>query len=411
MRTTSKKSLSLNDLRQPYFRLITDKNIKSVFPTLKFNPQSGKFDMNLLIKKESDLSAEIGGNISSSPISQAFIGLNYQIWRRNSLKISSDLYLGKLYNSVSLGLRFDFKGRFSWYVEPSAIINRLDFFRSSSALSDDIKPAYLIQTDQFYGTNIGFPARNRAKLLLSAGYLRLNSQYYQTRTFSQNDISDNTSLEGASAGISFDRNTLNRKLYASEGTRLTISGKIINLRENTIPGSTGIFNDTISTTHQWMQMHISYDNWFKNIGILKLGVYNEVVFSNQPFLANYTATMLIAPAFQPTPESQTLFLPEFRAHNHIGIGLKMAIDLAKGFEFRAESYLYQPFQEINANALNKAIYGKALSSRSTLAHTGLVYHTPIGPASISLNYYEKREKPISILFHLGYILFNKRALQ
>lgn len=411
MRPSKNHSSAIAKLRQPYFRLITDKNIKSVFPTLTYNKSTGKFDMNLLIKKESDLSVEVGGNISSSPINQAFVGLNYQVWRRNSLNISTDLYFGKLYNSASLGLRYDIKGRFSCYFEPTGVINRFDYYKSSSSLLDDIKPAFLIQTDQFYGANIGFPARNRAKLIITSGYLRLRSQYYQTRVFSQNDTSDITKLEGATLGLAFERNTLNRKLYASEGTKFIVSGKMVQVDENTFPGSTGFFNDTVSESHQWMQLQIAYDNWFKRLGIFRLGVYNELVFSNQPFLANYTATMLVAPTYQPTPQSQTLFLPEYRAHNYLGVGFKLIADIKSGFEFRTEYHLYQPFQEITANNFNKAKYGSALSTRTSLASAGFVYHTPLGPASLSLNYYEKREEPLSLMFHFGYILFNKRALQ
>ncbi|MFN9596425.1 MAG: patatin-like phospholipase family protein [Bacteroidota bacterium] len=410
LRPSDKNFATVESLRPAYFRLITDKNIKSAFPTLKYNQGSGKFDMNLLVKKESDLSAEIGGNISSSPINQAFVGLNYQLWRNNSLSLSADLYFGKLYNSASLKMRYDIKGRFSWYLEPSAIINRFDFFRSSNALLNDIKPAFLVQTDQFYGANIGFPARNKAKLVVTTGYISLQNRYYQTRFFSQEDISDETRLEGATIGANLDRNTLNRKMYAAEGTRIVISGRLVNVRENTIPGSTGFFVDTVSVTHQWMQMKITYDNWFKRIGVFKIGYYNELVFSNQPFMANYTATTLMAPAFQPTPQSQTLFLEPYRAHNYLGIGIKTVTDITKGLEFRAEAYLFQPFQEILPNNFDKAKYGSALDTRSAIASAGVVYHTPVGPASLSLNYYERREEPFSVLFHFGYILFNNRAL-
>lgn len=404
------ETTSISDIKPNYFRLITDKNINSVFPTLKLNPLTGTFNMGLIVKKESDISVRLGGNISSSPINEAYAGLSYQVWRKNSLSIGTDLYFGKLYNSASLQLRYDIKGRFSWYMEPVAILNRYDYYKSSAAFQDDIKPAYLIQSDQFYGGNFGFPARNRGKLILTAGYLRQRSNYYQTRFFSKEDITDETRLEGGVAGAIFERNTLNRKLYASEGTRFYVSGKAIMARENTIPGSTGVFTDTVALSHQWMQLRISYDNWFKNIGIFKIGLQNDLFFSNQPFLANYTATILSTQGFQPTPQSKTLFLDDYHAHNFIGFGLKAVTELTSSLEFRAEAYLFQPFQPILPTAENKASYGDAFESRSLLATSGLVYHTPVGPASISLNYYEKREAPFSVLFHFGYILFNRKTL-
>jgi NTE family protein len=40
-----------------------------------------------------------------------------------------------------------------------------------------------------------------------------------------------------------------------------------------------------------------------------------------------------------------------------------------------------------------------------------VFHTPVGPVSAGVNYFEKRTPEVSFLFHFGYILFNKRALE
>jgi NTE family protein len=76
-----------------------------------------------------------------------------------------------------------------------------------------------------------------------------------------------------------------------------------------------------------------------------------------------------------------------------------------------EGHLFQPFQKITETGLLKAKYLEAFSFRSTIGSLNFVYSTPVGPASLSLNYYENRNKPVSVMFHLGYIIFNKRALE
>ncbi|HMT30091.1 MAG TPA: patatin-like phospholipase family protein, partial [Bacteroidia bacterium] len=142
--------ISIDELRPQYFKLLTDKNIKSIFPRLNYNTATGYFDMDLLIKKEKDLIVDFGGNISSSPINQAFVGVQYNFWGKQSLTTSGNIYFGKLYNSASIRLRYDVPGELNYYVEPVAIINRFDYFKSSSAFLEDIKPAYLIQSDRLY---------------------------------------------------------------------------------------------------------------------------------------------------------------------------------------------------------------------------------------------------------------------
>jgi NTE family protein len=38
-------------------------------------------------------------------------------------------------------------------------------------------------------------------------------------------------------------------------------------------------------------------------------------------------------------------------------------------------------------------------------------HSPIGPISLSVNYYDDRENQLGILLHVGYLLFNKHPLE
>ena len=153
-----------------------------------------------------------------------------------------------------------------------------------------------------------------------------------------------------------------------------------------------------------------YDNYYKSRGNLRLGVYVEAVYSSQPFFHNYTGTILNAPAFMPIPESQTIFLEKFRAYKYGAFGLKSIINIRKNIDWRLEGYVFQPYREIIKQEDLTAEYGAELSKRFYLATTAFVYHSPLGPLSLSVNYYDKEEKPFSFLFHFGYILFNKRAL-
>ena len=407
----SNECLTIAQIKPPYFKLLTDHNIRSMFPRLKFNETTGYFDMDLLIKKENDLRVDFGGNISSSPINQAYVGADYNIWSRHSLNINGNIYFGKLYNSLALRLRYDIPGVFSYYIEPVAIGNRFDYFKSSSAFLEDVKPAYLVQADRLYGANFGFPARNKGKVYLNVGSVKLNNQYYQTRSFSSEDITDRTEFTGWTGSVNFERNTLNRKMYASKGTYLMISGRLVTGKEKTIPGTTGFIQDTINNNHEWMQLRVIYDNNFKSIRAFTFGFYTDLYFSSQPFFANYTATILSAQGFQPIPQSKTIFLDNYRAHNYIGMGLKSIVRIRSNFEARLEGYLFQPFQEIIQRSDMTAKYGDAFENISGIATLAGLYHSPVGPISLSVNYYEKRDPQFTVLFHFGFIIFNRRALE
>jgi NTE family protein len=41
----------------------------------------------------------------------------------------------------------------------------------------------------------------------------------------------------------------------------------------------------------------------------------------------------------------------------------------------------------------------------------MVFHSPIGPLSLTLNYFNKNEDPFSVIFNLGFIIFNPSPLE
>ena len=75
-----------------------------------------------------------------------------------------------------------------------------------------------------------------------------------------------------------------------------------------------------------------------------------------------------------------------------------------------EGYIFQPYQRIFQNEFNKAAYGLEWASREYIAASSLVYHTPIGPIAINVNYYDRQEDHWSFLVHFGYLIFPKKSL-
>ncbi len=144
---------------------------------------------------------------------------------------------------------------------------------------------------------------------------------------------------------------------------------------------------------------------------MRLGLLADLTISSQPFFSTYVATIAETPVFQPIPEMQTRFAEKFHATEYLGLGLRNIISINKNFDVRLEAFVFQPYRAIQTGENFHPREGEELSVRYLIGTINTVYYSPIGPASLSLNYFENDRNPISLMFHLGYILFNRRALQ
>ena len=411
MMSVGKEELTLENLKPRYFRLTEDDKIKSVFPTLSFNPQTGKYKLNLNVTREKDMFVQMGGNISSNPISEGFASVQYNLLTKIATSIYGNGYFGRLNSSFSGRIRLDFPGQSPFYIEPNITISRWDYYRSSNLFYSLQKPAYLTQRDRYAEVVFGHPAGRAAKIMYGGGIAQLSNIYYQTDVFTSKDTTDQTNFTFGHGNFEYEYNTLNRKLYASEGGYIDFKAKYVNGLETLIPGNTTKQVPDSNIFHQWIQFKFKVDYYLKPFRFFKIGLLGEAVYSTQNLFANYTSSILSAPAFMPTPESKTLFLQNFRAYQYAAGGIKMILHPIRQIDFRLEGYVFQPYQSIIQNADLTASLSTPLLYRYIVGMAALVYHTPVGPLSVSVNYYHEEKQPFTFLFHFGYTIFNRKSIE
>ncbi|MBL4624354.1 MAG: patatin-like phospholipase family protein [Flavobacteriales bacterium] len=424
LRVNQKFPPTIGDVKPYYFKIFNDDKINYIYPTAEYDKETGFYDLHLEVKKEKDSILDFGGNFSSRPINTGYIGLKYNYLGGTALSLSGNTYFGKLYSSGQARLKWDVPMKVPVYVEAVYTYNRWDYFSSSSLFFEDVKPSFLKQTENYGNIDIGFPLGNNGKIMggISSGYLI--DRYYQTRSFLQTDTTDHTQFDFNSAFITLESGSLNRKQYASKGTKTILTIRGVEGEEYETPGSTSESDRNYTKLHEWLTVRLTYESYYKEKGNLRLGVFAEGVYSSQQPFNNYTSSLLRAPEFQPNPESKTLFLENFRAYNYAAIGHRFLINFRENLELRVATYVYQPYRELEKALDGSVKLGNEFSSRYAIITGALVYHTPIGPAAVNINYYHNlpsneqipknginNEIPISFLFHFGYIIFNDRALE
>ena len=410
--TKGRPTFTLKQLKRQYFRMMADEKIKSAYPTTKKDTATGKYTLGLNVKKEKHIFFDLGGNLSNRPISNFFVGVQYNHVGKIGFTAYANGYLGKLNSSSLTKLRFEFPTKLPFYVEPSFTISRWDYYRSSALFYDFEKPAYLVQEDLFGELNVGAPVGNIGKIVLTGGMSEWKNRYYQVDNFTKLDTSDVSIFDFGYGQISYEINTLNRKQYATEGTKVQLRAKVLSGIETYYPGSTA--TDSVPVIygpgHNWFNIKLTIDKYIKPIKYFKIGVFGEGVYSSQNFFRNYTASILSAPSFNPIPESQTLFIADYRAHQYMAAGVKVIATPYKNFDVRFEGYLYQPVYSIVKDKDGKADYTTPFLYRHFLGMGALIYHSPLGPLSIGVNYYDKNDNSFSFFFHFGYTIYNKKSI-
>lgn len=393
-------ALPLNELQRTYFRVLADGSIKSMYPKMYYKPSVGKYVLDLHVQREKDLIVSFGGNFSSRSINTGYVGLRYNLFGRVNTVVEANSYFGRYYGSVQAKARskimlFNLPIAF----EVSFTQNRWDYYKSLTTFFEDVKPSYVLLNEQFGEASWILPAGRKAKFKIDAIYTHQYDNYYQTKNFLSIDTADLTEFNAKMVRFNYVRSTLNRIQYASSGSQIKVVAKGVSGIEYTIPGSTSSNRDTLSNSHAWLQMRVYYENYVINQPRFSFGIKAEVLWSGQKDFQNATATSIMSPTPSFFPEFKTFYLPVYRGTSFFTFGISPALHLTKNVDLRADVFGYQPFQAT-------AVPSSDIYRTYTVGSGTLVYHSPIGPVSLSANYYEQKEKPWSILFNLGFIISN-----
>jgi NTE family protein len=402
--------LSAEALKPRYFRLYADNNVSGLFPQATYRKAHGNFDLTIAVKRERQLEVRFGGMFSSRPINTGMLSASYNMFGRKSSQIEGTGYFGKFYTAGQLKWRTDLSSRTPLYVEPVVALNRWDHFSGFATFFDEVKPSYIVNKEIWCGANVGMALGTKGLLRFDAKYAQSKDSYYQNGDFDATDTSDVTEFKYATTGLTLERNSLNRKQQPNRGELLRVSMRYIGGRENSLPGSQWPDRLPYRSGHDWLVLKATLDKYFLPKGIFKFGMLAEGVYSTQPFFQNYTATVLQAPVFQPTPESRTYFLEDYRATQYLAGGLRTIIAVARNkFDLRLEGYVFQPYKAFTRGNGNQVGEGGAISVRHYIGSGSLIYQSPLGPLWFNTSYIDGLSKPWVWSLNFGYVIFAQKA--
>lgn len=415
---SDKAAFNLTDIKRGYYKLVADETFETIYPKISYQPETDSYNFDIVAQPKKSFKIDFGGNISTRPISNVYLGLQYNYLNKKSYTFNTIFYSGRFYESVQLGGRIDYPSKLPLFLAAELTYNHWNYYNNSKIFIENPRPTYIEQADRKIDIKLGMPLNRNARITVSAAFINNSDKYSPTNNFEIGDILDKTAFNGLRTNLTFEQNSLNRKQYANRGHQFLLSVDYATGKENYTPGYTKAANLSSSNQlsifrafREWGHVKISDEHYFFHNKKYTLGFLLEGVISNQPLYANYYATLLAAPAFYPLQDSRSLFLEKFRASTYLAGGIKNIFQLKKNVELRLEGYLFLPYKEFEKVGLQGVKQAKAFNNWNHAATAGLVYHTPVGPISFSYNLYNDPIKRSGVLLHLGYLIYNKRSIE
>ena len=337
------------DLKRGYFRLLSDNMISEIIPHAVYDSENDLYSLHLKVKMEDNFSVRMGGSVSTTSSNQIYLGLGYQDLNYYSKEITLDGQIGKVYNNAQLMAKIDLPTRIPTSYRLIASLSTFDYYKKDKLFSKNDKPSFNSKDERFVKLMVALPFLANKRAEISIGYGKLQDNYFQSSVINfDKDRSDRSTYNLLGGAIGFYGSTLNARQYATKGYFEKLVAQVFSGKEKFIPGNPTETSVTTKERQSWLQ--ISYMKYAYHTMSPKftLGWMAEMLYSSKNFSENYTATMLQAADFSPTPHSKLMYNEAFRANQFLAAGIKPIFVFNDMFQFPLISFMWMMWTIIYA---------------------------------------------------------------
>ncbi|MCR5888383.1 patatin-like phospholipase family protein [Hymenobacter sp. J193] len=412
-------SYTPSDIEEGYFTLVDNDFFSNVYPRVMYDKQKQGYVLSVDARQANNLTADLGVLLSTRSMSNFYLGGSFRYLNRYLYTVQANATVGRFYNGVHAAFRVSVPGRFPLYIQPQLTFNNFNYQDTGGLLGTNTETTQIQQRDLITNVQIGISPNYRSRYILTAGAFTNRDRFANTDSLNSQDNLDQSSLSGFTAALRFERNSQNRRQYATLGRRVEFGFRAVSGVENYDPGSTALELEGRKKNHQWLRASAFIEQFFSlnkvdSVGVRtkSWGFTTDLVATTQGRFATYRSSLTASPAFLPLPDSRTLFLDRYRGTAYAAGGLHYVQALFGPVEWRTSVYahvLVRPWGRDPNNTL-LAKRENTVSRPYLTAMTGLTYQTPVGPASLQFITYDEREHRFGVFAHIGYVLFRDRSL-
>lgn len=395
-------NLSAQRVKDMYYQLMASNEFTNMgFPSVRFDSLHQDFVLKLKLAAKPSLKFLLGGNVSSTAFNQAFLGMNYTRLSRTAQQASFDLFLGPVSSVIRMGGRSVFWGRTPMYLDYMLQASWVSTLRGTFGNVTPAATAINARTAETYARLAYGISLNRKTIFELAGNAGYAFYGYKAPYDESGEPHTHDRFAFLSGRIGLFRSTLDKVTYPTKGTRLALSAVGVYGRDRYENEELYLLNAFESENRAWIGAKFQWEhypgNWKRSW--FSVGYNLEAVYTNHPKFSNAMSTMLSSPRYAPISHAKMIYMPEFFADRYAALGVMPTFKLVPNLYLRG------------------GVYAMMRDSSPTLDHMqyicdlSLVYHSAVGPMSLSMTKYNFENKnSLYIMFNFGQPIFGGKGL-
>lgn len=375
--TQSADTFGLEHARNAYYRAITPGKFRNLEISADYNAESELFDLNLSSHLKKNVSVGIGGYLSTATTSQLFLTGGYRTLSFNSLDLRLNGWIGQSYLAGELSGQIKLLRSVPSAITLDVVASRRKYFPKNSfffrrSLSNDLT------TDEYFG-RLGYAVAagrpGRVAIEVGGGH---RSDGYDNGT----DVID-LSQNMATARLLYTLNTLNQSGSPT-------AGRLFEVRLSAALGQSYLnsnYRQSRERLHRsWWQADAHWEEYVRLSSSWSLGLNARALYSGRRLFREYLASVIDAPAWEPSPTYSNLLIPDLRANGFAAIGMEPVWMLGSMIQLRAQGSVMLPARRILCDASGNSYYGDWLSHPVWFGGVRAVAALPFADISVYTNY-------------------------
>ncbi len=377
-------------------------------PTATYRTEEGYFDLKLHFKLDTETQLKLGGNFSTGPANQGYVGIERKFITRSAYTLYASSNFGQVYNAIRVGGRIDIERKRPLGLQLDILTHRWNFYNHSlKFFFEGYQPSSLSDIENRLSFKAFTPITLNSKLSVETDLAYQTQKFLDPNAGGSQNTPFNSTFSLVTPRLRYDYNTLNSKQYATGGNKVVMYGQEVFGNETVRRESTSAFDG--DEFHNYAIFRVLSENYIPLNNHFRLGVHLDYAITSMDTFLTATTTSLYSPAYTPTPLGQTQFRGAYRAPHYAALGVTPLFLLDGNIHLRVALHAFAPLKTYRPNELGGVDTRYGLHDVFFIGQAGLIFDYPFGKISLTADYFEQPTSSWFVNLSFGYLIFNRNA--